>query len=197
MLPVAREFFTVDLRGLRGALSARAAARNLTESDVLRSAVAAALQGDPSLATLAALRAGDDRPPHHQLKLSVRLSRLCADRLDRDARTAGLSRGAYLERLIDGTPPVTAAADRAAGAAALNASAAELAVLSRDIHRLTQLLRAGAVEPARAYRERLGSLDRDVRAHLDLAAATLAEFSADWIGDGRTSTLAIHRRAMA
>jgi|BarGraIncu00222A_1022003.scaffolds.fasta_scaffold47680_2 hypothetical protein len=41
MTSTALEYFTVDLRGLRAALSARAAARDgLTESDVLRSALA-------------------------------------------------------------------------------------------------------------------------------------------------------------
>ena len=38
MTSSAREFFTVDLRGLRAALSTRPAREGLTESDVLRSA---------------------------------------------------------------------------------------------------------------------------------------------------------------
>jgi len=37
---MAREYFTVDLWGLRAALAARAAERRMTESDVLRSALA-------------------------------------------------------------------------------------------------------------------------------------------------------------
>ncbi|HEX7499842.1 MAG TPA: hypothetical protein VF524_05990 [Polyangia bacterium] len=48
MPSVAREFFTVDLRGLRGSLAARAARDGVTESDVLRSALAAALGQDAS-----------------------------------------------------------------------------------------------------------------------------------------------------
>jgi hypothetical protein len=47
---MAREYFTVDLRGLRPALAARAAEHRMTESDVLRSALAAALDADPSIA---------------------------------------------------------------------------------------------------------------------------------------------------
>ena len=43
MRPAAREYFTVDLRGLRAALAARAAAESVTESDVLRSALVARL----------------------------------------------------------------------------------------------------------------------------------------------------------
>ena len=46
MNSTAREYFTVDLRGLRPALKARAVRDGLTESDVLRSALAAALD-DP------------------------------------------------------------------------------------------------------------------------------------------------------
>ena len=43
MPAAAREYFTVDLRGLRAALAARAARDGMTESDVLRSALATAL----------------------------------------------------------------------------------------------------------------------------------------------------------
>jgi hypothetical protein len=79
--------------------------------------------------------------------------------------------------LIDGAPPVTASTDRAAGFAALSASSAELALLSRGINHLTQLLSKSSLDAARQYRERLATLDADVRTHLDLAAATLAELS--------------------
>jgi hypothetical protein len=108
---------------------------------------------------------------------AVRLLRPAAHRLDHQARAAGLSRAAYLSRLIGGAPPVIAAVDRAAATAALSASTTELALLSRDINHLTQLLRRGAGEAARQYRERLDTLDADVRAHLDQAALTLAELS--------------------
>jgi hypothetical protein len=177
MPPVAREYFTVDLRGLRAALGTRAAAQGVTASDVLRSALAAALGHDECLATLPTSPGGGQPPARGQVKLSVRLSHATAQGLDHNARAAGLSRGAYLSRLIHGAPPVMAASDRSAGFVALNASATELAVLSRDLSHLTQLLRLGSVEAARQYAVRLETLDNDVRAHLDLAAATLAELS--------------------
>jgi hypothetical protein len=170
----AREFFTVDLRGLRGALSARAAATGVTESDVLRSALAAALHAASAAPHGPAPSAA---PSQSLLKLSTRLPRSAAERLDRQARAAGLSRGAYLKRLIDGAPPVVAATDKAACAAALSASAAELALLSRDITRLTLMLRQGNLESAKQYRHLLDTLDADVRAHLDLAAAVLADLA--------------------
>lgn len=172
-----REFFTVDLRGLRAALTARAAATGMTESDVLRSALAFALRDSPIAAGDPTACAVDPSPRSPLVKLSNRLTRAAAERLDRHARTAGLSRGAYLTRLIDGAPPVIASADRATSAAALRTSAAELAVLSRDINHLTQLLSRGAVEAAKQYRDRLDTLDTDVRGHLDLAAAVLADLA--------------------
>jgi hypothetical protein len=55
------------------------------------------------------------------------------------------------------------------------ASSAELATLSRNIHRLTALLRQANVEPARPYREMLDTLAGDVRRHLELAARALAD----------------------
>jgi hypothetical protein len=174
MRAAAREFFTVDLRGLRAALTACAASRGVTESDVLRSALAAVLGSDACSATIALSGQNDDPHAGGSIKLSVRLPRPAAHRLDLCARAAGLSRGTYLSRLIEGAPPVTASVDLAVGAAALSASASELAVLSRDINHLTQLLRRGAVDAARQYRERLDNLDGDVRVHLDRAAFVLA-----------------------
>ena len=152
-----REFFTVDLRGLRAALSRRATEAGITESDVLRSALAVAL-GDGGGDPLNSPATGDASASQPQVKLSVRITCPAAERLDRKARAAGLSRGAYLTGLINAAPAVVAATDRRAGFAALSASAAELALLSRDIHHLTHLLRCGEFGPAQAYRERLETL---------------------------------------
>ena len=178
MTSSSREYFTVDLRGLRAALAARAARDGLTESDVLRSVLAAALQEDDG-SPMPAVEQLDLGPPVRQVKLSVRVSPLAAHRLDRSARAAGLSRGAYLMRLIDGAPPVVPSAERAKGFAALNVSAGELALLSRDINHLTQLLRASSLAAARAYRGLLDTLDGDVRKHLDLSASVIAKLTAD------------------
>ena len=178
--PTIREFFTVDLRGLRPALRARAARDGVTESDVLRSALAAAL-GDPGVHLrspgVGSAASSRTAPPH--VKLSVRVSVQVARRLDLNGRAAGLSRGAYLMRLIDGAPPVIPRTERAAGFAALNASASEVALLSRDINHLTHLLRMGSVRAAREYQGRMETLDGDVRKHLALSAAVIAELMAD------------------
>jgi plasmid stability protein len=176
MTPPSREFFTVDLRGLRARLRARAASLGLTESAVLRGVLAAGLGGEKS--DPSAPSAGAGVPViASRVKLSVRLPRTASSRLDRNARAAGLSRGVYLTRLIDGAPPVVASSDRAAMFNALNASSAELALLSRDINHLTRLLSQGSFQAAREYRVRLESLDSVVQAHLALAAPVLAELS--------------------
>jgi hypothetical protein len=169
-----REFFTVDLRGLRAGLRACAASLGLTESALLRSVLAAGL-GAEHASTASSPGAGG--PTMAQVKLSVRLPRTASSRLDRNARAAGLSRGAYLARLIDGAPPAVASSDRAAMFNAVNASSAELALLSRDIHHLTRLLRQGSFRAAREYTARHESLDSVVQAHLGLAAPLLAELS--------------------
>lgn len=168
-----REFFTLDLRGLRAGLRARAASQGLTESAAVRSILAAALGAERSDSS--APSAGPATTP--EIKLSVRLPRTAASRLNRHARAAGLSRGVYLTRLIDGAPPVVASSDRAAMFRALNASSNELALLSRDMNHLTQLLRQGSFVAAREYTARHGSVDRIVQAHLALAAPILSELS--------------------
>ena len=165
----------------------------MTESDVLRGALAAVLQvanGATNTPTLAST-AGTARTG--KVNLSVRLSHSAALRLDLNARATGLSRGTCLTRLIDGAPPVTAFADRKTAAAALSRSSAELAVLSRDLHHLTQLLRQGAVDAARQYEERLENADADVRSHLDHAAAVLAELAPTRIVVRRANTAASSR----
>jgi hypothetical protein len=195
MPAAAREFFTVDLRGLRAALTARAASQGVTESDVLRSALAASLGSGACSAAVEPTPQNDASRIGGSIKLTVRLPRPAAHRLDHQARAAGLSRAAYLSRLIDGAPPVIASVERVAATAALSASTTELALLSRDINHLTQLLRRGASEAARPYRERLDNLDADVRAHLDQAALTLAELSSSRVRVARVPAGAFKPRS--
>ena len=172
-----RQFFTVDLRGLRAALAARAVEENVTESDVLRSALATSLGDGRTGLSGPANEAVGARPTATPVKLSVRLARPAAKLLDQNARAAGLSRGAYLARLIHGAPPVMSSADRAAACRALNNSSEGLALLSRDINRLTPFLRRGSFEATRIYTARQETQEKVVRAHLALAAAVLADLS--------------------
>jgi len=175
MNTTAHDFVTVDMRGLKAALVARAQAERVSVSVLVRGAVARDLglggecephrEDMPSCGTSRAAR----------VKLSIRMTVEEARQLAAGARAAGLSRGAYLAGLIANVPVLSAGGGRAEHIASLMASSAELATLSRNIYRLTVLLRQANVEPARPYRAMLDTLAGDVRRHLELASRALAD----------------------
>ena len=181
------DFVTVEMRGLKAALVARAQTQRVSVSELVRSAVARDLglsvAGEPDYGDLP-LEAGRTA----SVKLSVRLTADEASQLIAGARAAGLSRGAYLAGLVANVPVLSAGGGRAEHIAALRVSSAELATLSRNIHRLTVLLRQANVEPARAYREMLDTLAGDVRRHLELAARALADMQPSNRGAGSTTS---------
>ena len=164
------DFVTVDMRGFKAALVARAQAERVSVSLLLRSAVAQHLglsaDADQSPATIST---------GPMVKLSIRLTAAEATQLAKGAASAGLSRGAYLSGLIASVPVLTAGASRADLLAALIASNAELSTLSRNIHQLTFLLSQHNVKPAQQYRAMLDTLAGDVRRHLMLASRVLAD----------------------
>jgi hypothetical protein len=169
------EFVTVDMRGLRAALVARAQAQRVSVSVLVRGAVARELglaegaEFQQSTAQAIGPRAATS------VKLSIRMTPAEAAQLGAGARAAGLSRGAYLSGLIVNVPVLTSGANRTDHIATLIASSAELSTLSRNIHHLTSLLREGNVRPALVYRDMLDTLAGDVRRHLTLAASVLAD----------------------
>jgi len=169
------EFVTVDMRGLKAALVARAQAERVSVSVVVRAAVEHKLglvdaPAEPERAMRTATLSGPI------VKLSIRLTSGEALQLDAEARRAGLSRGAFLAGLLANVPSLTGdSASRVDCLAALTASSAELSTLSRSINHLTALLRRGEVGPAQQYRRLLDTLGDDVRLHLSLAAGVLAD----------------------
>jgi hypothetical protein len=169
------DFVTVDMRGLKAALVVRAQAERVSVSVLVRGAVARDLglsvEGEPQQVKVPSAAASSAA----SVKLSIRMTPDEARQLATGARAAGLSRGAYLAGLIANVPVLLAGGSRAEHIATLVASSAELSTLSRNIHRLTALLRQANVEPARPYREMLDTLAGDVRSHLDLAARVLAD----------------------
>lgn len=171
MTPSSRDRISVDLRGSRAALIARAREQGVSPSDFVRSTLAAALGGARAEARAASgVRVGVE----HRVRLSMRMQRRDIDALRRAARGAGLDLGNFVavlvERLARADDP-----NPAAELAALTASCAELATLSRNLHQLTNLLRQGSVEAALQYRRMLDTIGTDVRAHLDLATAVVAQ----------------------
>lgn len=175
MNTTAQDFVTVDMRGLKAALVARAQAERVSVSVLVRSAVARDL-GLAARDEAGRMVESAERPSSATtVKLSIRMSAEEARQLAAGARAAGLSRGAYLAGLIANVPVLSAGGGRTEHIATLMASCAELSTLSRNVHRLTVLLRQANVEPARPYRQMLDTLAGDVRRHLELAARALAD----------------------
>jgi hypothetical protein len=175
MNTTSHDFVTVDMRGLKAALVARAQAERVSVSVLVRGAVARdlglAVECEPQRADMT----GGGTSRAVSVKLSIRMTAAEAQQVAAGARAAGMSRGAYLAGLTANVPVLAAGGSRAEHIAALMASSAELATLSRNIHRLTALLRQANVEPARPYREMLDTLAGDLRRHLELAACALAD----------------------
>ena len=104
MNTTAHDFVTVDMRGLKAALVARAQADRVSVSVLVRRAVARdlGLPADGEASRMDALTAGPASAA--SVKLSVRMSAEEARQLAAGARAAGLSRGAYLAGLIANVP---------------------------------------------------------------------------------------------
>ena len=168
------DFVTVDMRGLKAALVARAQAERVSVSVLVRGAVARELGLAEAAADHQTASAGASSSAA-SVKLSIRMTPEEAELLAAGTRAAGLSRGAYLSGLIANVPVLTNGASRTDHLATLVASSAELSTLSRNIHHLTNLLREGNVRPALEYRGMLDTLAGDVRGHLALAAGVLAD----------------------
>ncbi len=100
MNTTAHDFVTVDMRGLRAALVARAHAERLSVSVLVRGAVARDLgvpvEGEPGRVDSSTL----GHSSATSVKLSIRMTNEEARQLAARARASGLSRGAYLAGLI-------------------------------------------------------------------------------------------------
>ena len=175
MNTISHDFVTVDMRGLKAALVARAQAERVSVSVLVRGAVTHELGLNESPETDRKVDLSIAASASTTVKLSIRFTLAEAAQLAAGARAAGLSRGAYLAGLIGGVAALSGGASRADHLAALVASSAELSTLSRDVHHLTSLLRQGNVRAAQEYRERLDTLAGDVRSHLSLASGVLAD----------------------
>jgi hypothetical protein len=171
MAPSSRDRISVDLHGLKAHLFARARARGVSPSWLVREVLIANLgQSDAPCV---------DREPAgpasvSRVRLSLRMSRTQADATLAAASRSGVPPGAYVAGLVAGVPSLLAGKRRAEYVTALIASSAALSSLGRDIRHLSSLLRQGNVRAAQEYRERLDELFGEVRGHLTLAAEVLA-----------------------
>jgi len=181
LAPSSRDRISVDLRGLKAALFERARARGVSPSGLVRNALVEVL-GRSESSEVDRLARGASLPIGGRVRLSLRMSREDARAVLAAARKAELSPGAFVAGLVAGVPALTNGASRTQYLEALIESNAELSTLSRNIHRLTALLRQANVEPARPYREILDTLAGDVRSHLTLAARVLSDLQPRCLG---------------
>ena len=174
MAPSSRDRISVDLRGLKATLFERARVRGCSPSGLVRDALIKVLgQPDPSSPDCDA--SGGRVPTEGRVRLSLRMGRDEARSILATARQAGLTPGAFVADLVASMPLSLSCAGRKEQIAALIGSNAELSTLSRDIYRLTSLLRQGNVRAVQEYRQRLDTLVGDVRSHLSLASGVLAD----------------------
>ena len=174
MASSSRDRISVDLQGLKAALCERAQAAGLLPSAVVRKALADALDLPEAPGDLRATYARRDESAG-RARLSLRMTRAQAAAVIEAALRAGMSPGDYVANLVAGVPVLLGGARRAEHVVALIASCAEMSSLSRNIHHLTLLLREGSSRPAHEYRVMLDTLTNDLREHLRLASAVLAE----------------------
>jgi hypothetical protein len=170
MAPSSRDRISVDLHGLKGALLDRAQALGVSPSGLVRTTLA------ETLAQAERIKVDPAMPSHlsgsgNRVRLCVRMSREQARATMDAARRAGMNPGDYVGCLVTNVPVLSTGGSRPEHIATLVASCAELSTLSRNIHRLTALLRQANGEPARQYREMLDTLAGDVHRHLALVDA--------------------------
>jgi hypothetical protein len=174
MAPSSRDRISIDLQGLKAALCERAQAVGMFPSAVVRKALADTLGQPAAFGVLRTPYAKRDQSVG-RAKLSLRMTRAQAAAGIEAAHRAGMSPGDYVANLVAGVPVLTGGGPRAEHVAALIASCAEMSSLSRNVHHLTSLLREGSSRAAQEYGAMLNTLSNDVREHLRLASAVLAE----------------------
>lgn len=174
MAPSSRDRLSVDLRGLKAALLLRAQTLGVSPSDLVRRVLAEAIGEPATLDTGTGAPSRSTRSQADRARLCLRMPREQAHLALELARRAGVTPGEFVGGLLLDVPVYWAGGGRDAHLAALTASCAELATLSRNIHRLSALLRQADAESARTYRGLLDTVAGQVRTHLERVAPVLS-----------------------
>jgi len=166
MASASRDRVTIDLRGIGPSVRAAASARRLRVAAYARLALAETSNEpvEPSLPASPIERAGT------VMKVTLRLDPLDAELLLLGAAQVGLSYGAFVARLLRGTPLPAPLAERVQDRDALIASSDHLATLSADLASLIRMLKRFDGEGAVRYGAAAQALMADVRRHLELAS---------------------------
>ena len=170
MASPARDRVTIDLCGIGEAARSAARARGATLSVFARQSLIAALPSDATALTPTTAPRADVRT----VKLSVRLSVGDSAALAMQAKVLGVSQARMVALLVRGAELPMPRAIRSAERAALRASTDELAALAADLREFMRLMREGRSDAAERYRQRIQTVDADIRCHLDRAGDFLA-----------------------
>jgi hypothetical protein len=170
----ARDRVSVDLRGLGNRLRAQAQRQRTTPAALTRRAVLLLLNDHPTGGE-PAITVPVDAATRGVVKVTLRVSGAHAASLTSRARAADMSQGDYVSSLLDGMVPAAMPADHASTVTALMASTDRVAALSADLYAFLRVLGRASVPQLEPYRASITSLTKDVRQHLAVAAALVAE----------------------
>ena len=160
------------MRDLKVALIERSRAERVSVSSLVRAYVATGLGRSSVRGPVAA---GPALRPMSVVKLSIRMPAAEAGRIAEGARQAGISRAAYLAELVFGAPQGVSSATRSEQVAMLASTNAELATLGRNVRHLATLISQGSGEAALHYKGMLNTITVEVRRHLSVSSAVLAD----------------------
>lgn len=168
MVVPSRDRVTIDLRGIGEAVRKAAAERGTTVAALARQALVHEIGPQP---VPGPAPASTERAPFEPVvKVTLRLRHTDAEALILAAGGLGLSYGEYVAKLVHGTPLPAPSAERRADRAALLASTDQIAALTTDLHEFIRVLVKLDLRGMEPYRERIRSLDADLRRHIDLAS---------------------------
>lgn len=168
MAAPSRDRVTVDMRGIGDAVRHSAAERGTTVAALARQALVHEIGPQPVPGTAPA---SAERAPFEQVvKITLRLRHNDAKALILAAGGLGLSYGEYVTKLVHGTPLPAPSAERRADRAALLASTDQIAAVTTDLRDFIRVLVKLDLRGIEPYRERIRSLDADLRRHIDLAS---------------------------
>jgi hypothetical protein len=167
-----RDRVTIDLRGIGDAVRQAATERGATVAALARQALIHEIGPHPVAGTAPA--SAERAPFEPVVKITLRLRHADAEALILAAGGLGLSYGEYVTKLVHGTPLPAPAAARLADRAALLASTDQVAAVATDLRAFIRLLAKFDTRGMEPYRERMRSLDADIRRHIDLASKLIA-----------------------
>lgn len=171
MASASRDRVTIDLRSIGPSVRAAASARRLRVAAYARLALAeASNQATAPLPPASPIERADA-----VMKVTLRLDPLDAELLLLGAAQVGLSYGAFVARLLRGTPLPAPLADRVKDRDALIVSSDHLATLSADLASLIRMLKRFDGDGAVRYGAAAQALMADVRRHLELASRVVSQ----------------------